>query len=120
MAYAVLQPLAGLLKGPDMKKEGFLLRTVTRATVILLLGEYLIDLRIGSNMYREHSCPASVETLSPFQGGACCTGWPRLLVHPLSVSAGLLMSRSRSLPSLSNIVSAEERTAFGEQFTNIS
>ena len=74
MAYAVLQPLAGLLKGPDMKKEGFLLRTVTRATVILLLGEYLIDLRIGLNMYREHSCLASVETLSPFQGDACCTG----------------------------------------------
>ena len=124
MAHAVFQPLAGLFKAPDIKREGLLLRTVTRATVILILGEYLIDLRMGLNIYREypiswqlylpsvwivtdsynsddnedpddrddlddhgngcpflHTCATSVETRSPFQEGACCMGWPRLLVH---------------------------------------
>ena len=54
MAHAVFQPLAGLFKAPDIKREGLLLRTVTRATVILILGEYLIDLRMGLNIYREY------------------------------------------------------------------
>ena len=39
MALAVFQPLAGIFKATEIKKEGLLLSTVTRATLVLLLGK---------------------------------------------------------------------------------